>query len=142
LEAELAEAQPSGAVLYSRSPLFVTTSREGKGKEQRLQEAVSIEFDAIGMTVVWTYLQQRGVVVKTITFEYQLADGRIVSVEATLTPPDRSVGIDWETVDDLKITDSDGGTVEVAEEEDDRICDKACLLSAQAQREPIPGDYD
>lgn len=79
---------------------------------------------------------------KTITFEYQLADGRTVSVEATLNPPDRSVGIDWETIDDLKITDADGGHVEVAEEEDHRICDKACLLSAQAQREPIPGDYD
>lgn len=47
-----------------------------------------------------------------------------VCVSASITPPDRSVGIDSHGWEDLEVTDDDGKEIEVSEDEADRLGEK------------------
>lgn len=64
-----------------------------------------------------------------VDFDYTLKDGRIVRCYATLNSPEPDVGINGWWVDGLTVEDENSNQIELDNDEDQAVCDKASQIA-------------
>lgn len=65
-----------------------------------------------------------------ISFDFVLPDGRKVSCEAKMNPPETGVGIMGFWVDELSVEDEHGNPIELNDAEDEAVCYRASEIAA------------